>query len=167
MVINMKIKKRDEYDKICDELKKRSLAIAALDEVCGELMEKRDDLFSEIILENKLLRGNWKLQLDVIPTIILTTDKLKKENDLLDLIRVGRSLKDGNRIHIRTDEDFDITMIGSSIYWRLEICLLYIDDIDKLLEFFKEQGIKLQYNIFEFRIDAMKKQIEFLERLEK
>lgn len=163
----MKIKKQDEYNKICDELKKRSKEIAILDEACGDLMEKRSALFSEIILENKLLRGNWKLQLNAIPTIILTTDKLKKEDDLRDLIRVGRSLKDGSHIHIWTDEDFDMTMIGSSTYWRLEICLLYVDDVNKLFEFFKRQGIKLQYNIFEFRIDAMKKQIEFLERLGK
>lgn len=163
----MKIKKQDEYNKICDVLKKRSKEIAILDDACGELMKKRSNLFSEIILENKLLRGNWKLQLNVIPTVILTTDKLKKEDDLLDLIRAGRSLKDGSHIHIRTDEDFDMTMIGSSTYWRLEICLLYVDNIDELFKFFKEQGIKLQYDIFEFRIDAMKKQIEFLEKLEK
>ena len=129
-------------------------------------MKKRSDLFSEIILENKLLRGIWKLHINAVPTIVLSTDKLKKENDFRGLIRIGRGLKNVDRMHIWPDEGFDIVLIDGITYWKLEICLLYVDDFDALFKFFKEQGIRLQYNIFEFRVEAMKKQIAFLEKLE-
>lgn len=163
----MKIKKQDEYNKICDELEKKSEEIELLDETYSDLMSKRSDLFSEIILENKLLRGTWKLRIDAVPTIILTADKLKKKNDIRELVNIGFNLRFGRDIYLKTDTDMSIKLFGDGAYQRLEICLLFVNDLDELFKFFKDQGIKLQYNIFEFRVREMKKQIAFLERLEK
>lgn len=166
MVINMKIKKRDEYNEVCKALEKKSEEIELLDETYRELMEKRSDLFSEIILENKLLRGTWKLRINAVPTIILTADKIKKEDDIRKLVNIGFNLRKGRSIHLKTDTDMDITLSGDGAHQRLEICLLFVNDLDELFKFFKDQGIKLRYNIYEFRVRGMKKQIAFLEKLE-
>lgn len=162
----MKIKKQDEYNEICDALEKKSGEMSALDETYEELMNKRSDLFSEIILENRLLRGIWKLRIDVVPNLILTADKLKKEDEIRKLVNIGFNLREGRNIHLKTNIDVNIILSGDSAWQKLEICLLFVHDLDALFKFFKEQGIKLQYNIHEFRVDAMKKQIAFLKKLE-
>ncbi len=161
----MKVKKTEEFELICAELKERSDALGALMSAEEDLIERRDKLFVDIILDNKYLEGEWEVNANRWLSVLLLSKKLKRDVDFRKLMTIGYNIEDRCYIHFPLNNGLSLRVTDDNVRWQLEIFMRDERNLDELFKFFKDSKIKIEYSIMNSELRDLENRLKFLRRL--
>lgn len=160
----MKIENREEYEELCKELEAKSDAIGELMNAEDGLVERRDVLFSKIVLDNKLLQGEWECNPNQrFMDIVFFSKKLKRDEEFRELMSIGPNIEGRRYVTIEVD-GVSLRVADDNVRWKLELSTFYGMNVEGVFKFFKDNKMKMIYPHTNIEITNIEHRLLFLKR---
>ena len=160
----MKIENREEYEELCKELEAKSDAIGELMNAEDGLVERRDVLFSKIVLDNKLLQGEWECNPNQrFMDIVFFSKKLKRDEEFRELMSIGPNIE-GRRYVVIEVDGVSLRVADDNVRWKLELSTFYGMSLEDVFKFFKDNKMKMIYPHTKIEITNIENRLLFLKR---